>query len=243
MAFVAAGNNYFYPWDVSLVEPISSDGEDVELSISFDVSEYSGEQIQYYIIKSRAKTYTLSKDRFYYCLVSCSDYLGDVILVPMIDDSIQYAQTINKKNRDEITVPFTGEISVGIKTQKDIEVNGIAVIPVIPETVTTAETDYLLNYTFEGVARDYSGEEFAVLYDSVDESGEAVEIGRTFRLKISGSDSGYAYIKYRRLPTDYALFVYEQPKTFDPKIKIELFPVREGFQPVVTNPVIGVVLK
>ena len=243
MAFVAAGNNYFYPWDVSLVEPISSDGEDVELSISFDVSEYSGEQIQYYIIKSRAKTYTLSKDRFYYCLVSCSDYLGDVILVPMIDDSIQYAQTINKKNRDEITVPFTGEISVGIKTQKDIEVNGIAVIPVIPETVTTAETDYLLNYTFEGVARNYSGEEFAVSYDSVDESGESAEIGRTFRLKISGSDSGYAYIKYRRLPTDYALFVYEQPKTFDPKIKIELFPVREGFQPVVTNPVIGVVLK
>jgi len=100
-----------------------------------------------------------------------------------------------------------------------------------------------LNYEFLGIKKEILENELDVDYSVVDDNFEVCDMDRTFRIKIKGNEANDAYIKYERLDSDSALIVYETPKTFDPKIKLEINSVSEGFQPVVTNPVIGVVLR
>ncbi len=242
VAFVCIGNRYYYPWEVDLNEPFSEDGSDVELGIEFSLTDYEGEDVQYYILRSKAQQYNLSKDNYTYFYVNCEEYLGDIALVPITEEKMEFEYTINNSRSSEIETPFTGRMAVGIKPSSNVSLGGVAVIPVIPEYVISEVTDYILNYEFLGIKKEILENELDVDYSVVDDNFEVCDMDRTFRIKIKGNEANDAYIKYERLDSDSALIVYETPKTFDPKIKLEINSVSEGFQPVVTNPVIGVVL-
>ena len=217
---------YLYPWQCEVIEPFSETGEDIELQIKLN-TDYEFDFVEVYVVRTSDHEKGIVKSRRYATTITTDYYCDDVLMIPLTTEKVEFEQT-------EIETITGGTFTVQLVPSRDYNVRGILVIPSVPDFVISEPQPTILSYSLDGVYKDYGTE--------IELSADTELVDDSYVFTTDGDTAYCSYAKYKRTDTDSVLVLSEENYVYDHRILIELNP-GEGFIPVVTTPVVGILLR